>query len=70
MITYRIHKLSDEYDFDNVIFYQDKKDIGEGYVGKGSKLICFPRCPSCKKENYAPMVSTGLCASCDFNPNK
>ena len=28
------------------------------------------RCPECKRENYIPMVATGVCAWCGYNLNE
>jgi hypothetical protein len=59
-------------DSNNVTWRNDKGAvIGSGYQGKKpDSLICIMKCPKCLRENYAPVVSSGKCAFCDFNPNK
>ena len=45
--------------FDDDYFY--KKDNGK---------LGMIRCPKCGKENYALMVSTGICAWCGYDANE
>ena len=45
--------------FDDDYFY--KKDNGK---------LGMIRCPKCGKENYALMVSTGICAWCGYDVNE
>lgn len=48
-----------------------RKGRGHGYKSSiNDKLICMVRCFNCGKENYIPMVSTGLCAWCGHDANK
>jgi ribosomal protein L37E len=39
------------------------------FLSKDSKWYLV-RCPKCDKENYAPMVASGVCAWCAFDGNK
>lgn len=50
-------------DTNNIVFNK-----GYGYISS-SKKICMIRCFDCGKENYSPMVASGVCAYCSYNPN-
>lgn len=36
----------------------------------GEQMLYMERCPNCGRENYAPMVATGICAWCGWDVNK
>lgn len=40
-----------------------------GFRGLGEDAISLQRCPACRLENYAMMVTSGRCYSCGFNIN-
>lgn len=42
---------------------------GVGYVDDFGKA-CMIRCFECGKENYAPAVTSGMCAWCGYDANK
>jgi len=46
-----------------------KRGSGHGYKGQNGKL-CMAKCFSCGKDNWAPLISTGNCAWCDYSPNE
>ena len=45
-----------------------RKDKGFGYKTDNG-LVCMQRCFTCGRENWAPIVSSGQCAWCGYNPN-
>ncbi len=42
---------------------------GTGFFGSDGD-VCMTRCFSCGLENYAPAVSSGVCAWCGYDCNK
>jgi coenzyme F420-reducing hydrogenase gamma subunit len=64
-----IDTLPDTHDHDNVRFFHEKVEVGFGYRGKTGHKTCIIRCPCCSLENYGPVVATGMCAWCGYNPN-
>lgn len=60
-----------ESDSDDVYFSHiaDKSYLGFGFRRKRDGKICVLKCPRCARENYAPVVATGLCHWCRYNPN-
>ena len=45
-----------------------EKELEDNFkVGDRTYLV---RCPKCKKENYALMVSSGICAWCGYDANE
>jgi len=61
-----VEKTSKHYDADNVFV----RGTYVGYKGKVGGKYGLVRCPFCRRENYAMMVSVGICASCNFDLNK
>ena len=42
-----------------------------GYYYTNDQGITFlTRCPKCDTENYAPMIATGICYRCRYEPKK
>lgn len=68
-ITIEIVKKDSSYDHDTVNFKNQGFPVGFGYLGRSNKRICLIRCPLCSLENYGPVVVTGMCAFCGYNPN-
>jgi hypothetical protein len=61
-------EIHDE-DKNRVYFTRDgEKNRGHGYWD--GDVLCLIKCPSCEKENYAPAVSSGLCAMCGYKYEK
>lgn len=68
--AYIIVRDNPDYDHEQVDFEVDGEKVRTGaYMGKREGLICFLRCPVCRRENYAMSVAEGVCAWCGYDPN-
>lgn len=45
-----------------------ERELDRNFKADGKTYLV--RCPSCEKENYAPWVSSGICAWCGYNTNE
>lgn len=45
-----------------------EQKMEENFEADGKKYLV--KCPKCYKENYAPAVSSGICAWCGYDANK
>ncbi len=45
-----------------------EQELEKNFEANGRKYLV--KCPKCHKENYAPAVSSGICAWCGYDANK